>query len=91
MPASTTDESLFAHYFEEVTDPRLDRRKQHSLLDIIGLTICAVICGADSFVAVERFGHAKRDWLDQYFALPNGIPSHGHDRTHLRTDRSTRV
>jgi len=76
MPASTTDESLFAHYFEEVTDPRLDRRKQHSLLDIIGLTICAVICGADSFVAVERFGHAKRDWLDQYFVLPNGIPSH---------------
>ena len=74
MPASATNDPLFVHHFEQVTDPRLDRRKQHSLLDIIGLTICAVICGADSFVAVERFGHAKREWLQQYLALPGASP-----------------
>jgi predicted transposase YbfD/YdcC len=46
------------------------------LEDILALTICAVICGADSFVAVEAFGHAKVDWLRQFLVLPNGIPSH---------------
>jgi predicted transposase YbfD/YdcC len=35
-----------------------------------------VIAGADSWVAVERFGHAKVAWLQTFLALPNGIPSH---------------
>jgi predicted transposase YbfD/YdcC len=35
-----------------------------------------VICGADSWVEVERFGHAKEDWLRTFLGLPNGIPCH---------------
>ena len=66
---------LTAH-FAEVTDPRIDRCKQHTLLDIIGLTICAVIAGADTFTAIERFGRARRAWLEQFLELEGGIPSH---------------
>jgi hypothetical protein len=46
------------------------------LLDIIGITICAVICGADSWVEIENYGNAKQEWLSRFLALPNGIGSH---------------
>ena len=63
-------------HFAELEDPRLDRRKAHSLPDIIGLTIIAVLCGADNWVAIETFGHAKQEFLKKFFVLENGIPSH---------------
>jgi predicted transposase YbfD/YdcC len=62
--------------FATLPDPRVERTKQHPLIDIISIAICAVICGADSWVAVETFGKAKQPWLEHYLALPNGIPSH---------------
>lgn len=62
--------------FATLTDPRVERTKHHSLIDIISIAICAVICGADSWVGVEAFGKAKHAWLQCYLALPNGIPSH---------------
>jgi len=67
--------SLFEH-FGEVTDPRLERQKLHQLLDIIVIAICAVICGADTWVDIELFGHSKLKWLKGFLELPNGIPSH---------------
>jgi predicted transposase YbfD/YdcC len=48
----------------------------HLLNDILFIALCAVICGADSWTEVEVFGWAKREWLSQFLALPNGIPSH---------------
>ena len=68
--------SIEAH-FASLPDPRrVDSRTPHKLLDIIVITICAVICGADSWVAVEAFGRAKYKWLNTCLALPEGIPSH---------------
>jgi predicted transposase YbfD/YdcC len=66
----------FTTYFEDVSDPRIQRRKEHRLLDIIGLTICAVVAGADTFTGVESFGTSRREWLGQFLELKNGIPSH---------------
>lgn len=66
----------FTTYFEEVTDPHIERRKEHTLLDIIGLTICAVVAGAGTFTGVEHFGEAREKWLGQFLELKNGIPSH---------------
>ncbi len=65
-----------SHYFAEVADPRVDRTKDHQLLDIIIIAICAVLCGADSWVEVEEFGTSKHAWLASVLDLPNGIPSH---------------
>lgn len=62
--------------FGQVEDPRMDRTKKHSLVDILVITLCAVICGADSWTEVELFGQSKLDWLRTFLALPNGIPSH---------------
>jgi predicted transposase YbfD/YdcC len=73
MPKS--DVSI-ASYFADLPDPRIDRTKKHGLLDIVSITLCAVISGADSWEEVERFGQAKHGWLGTFLALPNGIPSH---------------
>jgi predicted transposase YbfD/YdcC len=62
--------------FERVTDPRVDRGHNHNLLEMIFITICAVVGGADGWADVERFGKAKRDWFEQFLNLPHGIPSH---------------
>lgn len=65
-----------AHHFAKLTDPRKYHSPPHLLLDIVTLAICAVICGADNWVAIETFGKAKESWFRQFLRLPNGIPSH---------------
>jgi predicted transposase YbfD/YdcC len=67
--------SLLTH-FQTLADPRLERSRLHDLLDIVALTICAVICGADSWVDVHKYGSAKHDWLKGFLRLRNGVPSH---------------
>ena len=67
--------SISAH-FAPLTDPRVERTKDHLLVDIVTIALCAVICGADDWVAVETFGRAKEAWLRTFLALPGGIPSH---------------
>jgi hypothetical protein len=63
-------------HFGRLTDPRMEERVEHRLLDIIVIAICGVICGADSWVEIEEFGRAKQEWLKGFLELPNGIPSH---------------
>lgn len=62
--------------FSDLRDPRVVGRTEHHLLDILVLTVCAVLCGADDWEAVEMWGQAKLAWLRQFIALKNGIPSH---------------
>lgn len=63
-------------HFGKVTDPRKDRTKDHKLIDIIAIAICAVICGAEGWVDIELYGKSKEAWLRTFLELPNGIPSH---------------
>jgi len=57
-------------------DPRGDRTKLHNLTGILVLSVLAVICGTDSFVAIALFGQLNEAWLRTFLALPHGIPSH---------------
>ncbi len=63
-------------HFSTLDDPRAQHRIEHLLLDIVLITICAVICGADNWVEIENYGIAKQEWLETFLELPNGIPSH---------------
>jgi predicted transposase YbfD/YdcC len=67
--------AFFAH-FAALEDPRLERCRLHKLSDIVFLAVCALISGANDFVAMEKFGHTRWAWLQKYLELPNGIPSH---------------
>jgi predicted transposase YbfD/YdcC len=68
--------SAIGVHFAKLTDPRIDRTKLHSLLDMVFITLCATICGAEGWADVERFGKSKRDWFARFLSLENGIPSH---------------
>ena len=63
-------------HFGKVQDPRIERGKEHKLIDIISIAICAVVCGAEGWVDIENFGKSKISWLKTFLELPNGIPSH---------------
>jgi predicted transposase YbfD/YdcC len=65
-----------ADHFGQMEDPRVEWSIQHKLIDIITIAICAVICGADTWVDIETYGLAKKEWFKQFLELSNGIPSH---------------
>ena len=61
--------------FRDLPDPR-GCNVTHKLHDILVIAVCAVICGADGWVAVEMFGNSKLSWFKSFLDLPGGIPSH---------------
>ena len=65
----------FEEYFADVTDPRR-REGTYPLLNILFIAVCAVVCGADDFVAIAEFGRSKRKFLEKFLDLRAGIPSH---------------
>jgi predicted transposase YbfD/YdcC len=67
---------VIEEHFSKVKDPRKDRTKEHKLIDILVIAICAIICGAEGWVDIELYGKSKLHWLKTFLALPNGIPSH---------------
>jgi hypothetical protein len=66
-----------SNYFSDIEDPRINRKKLHSLSDILILTISAMFSGADGYEAIEEFGRNKKSWLKTFLPLANSIPSHG--------------
>jgi hypothetical protein len=62
-------------HFASLTDPRR-RKVTYPLVNVVTIAICAVICGADDFVAIATWGRLKRDGLATILDLEAGIPSH---------------
>ena len=67
---------LLGGHFDLIPDPRREQGRRHTLADLFALTLCAVVSGANDFVAVEAFGRAQEDWLRRFLPLNGGIPSH---------------
>lgn len=72
----TTSALSIARFFTRLRDPRRRHLRRHLLLDIVVLTLCAVIAGANDWQQVAAFGRKRQAWLQTFLALPNGIPSH---------------
>jgi predicted transposase YbfD/YdcC len=68
--------SKLVEHFSLLTDPRILLKNRHKLTDIVIITVCAVLAGADEWVEIAGFGKAKEDWFRKFLELPNGIPSH---------------
>jgi predicted transposase YbfD/YdcC len=67
--------SLIEH-FKNLADPRVNRTKDHDLIDVLIIAICTLLCAGESFNDMEDFGKAKQDWFKTFLSLRNGIPSH---------------
>lgn len=62
--------------FQEMEDPRVDRTRDHKLIDILVIGLCSMITVGENFTDMEDFGKAKHEWLKTFLELSNGIPSH---------------
>jgi len=62
--------------FVELRDPRVQGRCDHLLIDILAISLLAVMCGAEDWPDIEAFGKCRHDWLKTFLQLPEGIPSH---------------
>jgi predicted transposase YbfD/YdcC len=66
----------FVSHFGDIEDPRRQAGRRYPLIEILFIAICAIIAGADDWVAIERFGKAKASWFSKYLSLKHGIPAH---------------
>lgn len=67
----------FIEHFSKIEDPRILKKCEHKLIDILVIAVCATICRFDeSWDSVEEFGNERKDWFKKFLDLPNGIPSH---------------
>jgi predicted transposase YbfD/YdcC len=67
---------IVEEFLELLEAPRLERTRKHSLETILVIALLAVVCGADSFVGIERFARAKQAWLATFLDVEDGVPSH---------------
>src|SRR5215203_5320613 len=63
-------------HFEVIKDPRVNRTKDHALIDVLVIAVCTLLCGGETFNDMEDFGKAKEEWFRTFLVLTNGIPSH---------------
>lgn len=68
--------NVFIECFGIIKDPRIERTKKHLLIDVIALTLFAIMSGAQTFDEIELFGKLHEKWLKKYLKLSGGIPSH---------------
>jgi predicted transposase YbfD/YdcC len=70
------DPASILEHFAVLPDPRRDHRRIHQLDEIEFMAICAVLCGADSWLDIADYAESKFDWLKTFLTLPGGVPSH---------------
>src|SRR4051812_36673927 len=63
-------------HFKDLADPRVERRRDHDLIDVLVIAVCCLLSGGESFNDMADFGRARQKWLKTFLGLRNGIPSH---------------
>jgi predicted transposase YbfD/YdcC len=75
MAARWVNVGAIGSYFESLSDPRHTRNRKHLLVDIVVIAVCGMVCGCDGPTAIHRWAANRQTWLEQFLALPHGIPS----------------
>ena len=60
--------SIWTH-FESLEDPRVERTRRHKLMDIVVISVMAVICNADGWDDIVLFAKSE-GWLRTFLELP---------------------
>lgn len=66
----------FSEYFGELKDPRQTAKISYPLFDVLFLTVCSVIAGAEGWEDIEDFGEVHLDWFQKKGLFPDGLPVH---------------
>ena len=72
----TADKLSIIDHFSSLTDPRILLKTKHKLIDVIVITLCAVLAGADEWTEIADFGRIREQWFRSFLELPAGTPSH---------------
>lgn len=69
---------MLVEHFTGLTDVRQQGKIRHNLLEIVVMTVCAVIAGCDVWEDITDFCRVKESWFKEalHMRLENGIPSH---------------
>jgi hypothetical protein len=65
----------FLEHFADLPDPRRASGRRHLLGDILAISLCAVVCGAEDWSGIVEFGEAREEWFRTFLDLPHGIAS----------------
>jgi predicted transposase YbfD/YdcC len=63
-------------FFKHIKDPRIERNKLYPLIEVIVITLLAVMAFAEGWEDIETYGKAKEGWLKKFLPLEHGIPQH---------------
>ena len=69
-------DAVFIECFGDLKEPCVERTKKHLLLDILALSICGVLSGAEGWEEIEDFAKERENWFRNFLILPHGIASH---------------
>jgi predicted transposase YbfD/YdcC len=67
--------SVIEESFSELEDYRREEGLRHPLINMIVISVCALIANADSEQDIEEYAEAKRKWFETFLILKHGIPS----------------
>jgi len=73
--SSSSSAASIQQHFADLTDPRT-RKVTYPLVNIVTMSLCAVLGGADDFVAIADWAEDKKEWLSQFLDMSTGVPSH---------------
>src|SRR5262250_1670339 len=82
---------VFLNHFKDMPDARQRGKVIYPLVEILLLTLLAVLAGAETFVDIARFGQKKLDLLRRFRPFRDGTPSPRSSRRHLRDPRHREI
>jgi predicted transposase YbfD/YdcC len=61
--------------FADIEDPRINRTKRHSLMNVLVMSLCGAVCGANGWEELEAFAEEREKWFATFLEIPHGVPS----------------
>ena len=66
----------FLSHFSTLPDPRQQTKLLYPMAEVLLLTLCAVLSGANDWVSISAFGTKKLAFLRKFLPFSDGTPSH---------------
>ncbi len=63
-------------YFNDIDDPGTGNAPRHKFVDLMTISLLCALCGGETAVDMETFGHTKEDFLRDFLELLHGVPCH---------------
>lgn len=62
-------------HFGGLDDPRIERTRHHPLINILVMTLCGAMAGADGWDELAGFAKSRASWFADFLDMPHGTPS----------------